>query len=82
MLLTKFAGLSTDSGTYIVINEIYNAIFNFLPVYLAYAAAKKWKCNPYIAVAVALTMVSATIQSGVLSEEGMRFLGINAPDEM
>lgn len=76
MLLTKFAGLSTDSGTYIVINEIYNAIFSFLPVYLAYAAAKKWNCNPYIAVAVALTMVSATIQSGVLSEEGMKFLGI------
>ena len=76
MLLTNFAGLATDSGTYIVINEIYNAIFSFLPIYLAYAAAKKWKCNPYIAVAVALTMVSATIQSGVLSEEGMRFLGI------
>ncbi|MBE6125265.1 MAG: PTS glucose transporter subunit IIB [Erysipelotrichaceae bacterium] len=76
MILTKFAGLATDSGVYIVINEIYNAIFNFLPVYLAYAAAVKWRCNPYIAVAVALTMVSPTIQSLVLGENGLKFLGI------
>ena len=76
MLLTKFAGLAADSGLYIVLNEIYNAIFNYLPVYLAYAAAVKWKCNPYIAVAVALTMVSPTIQSLVLGENGLKFLGI------
>lgn len=76
MILTKFAGLATDSGVYLVINEIYNAIFSFLPVYLAYAAAVKWRCNPYIAVAVALTMCSATIQSAVLGEAGLKFLGI------
>ncbi|MCR4856182.1 MAG: PTS transporter subunit EIIB, partial [Erysipelotrichaceae bacterium] len=76
MILTKFAGLATDSGVYLVINEIYNAIFSYLPVYLAYAAAVKWRCNPYIAVAVALTMCSPTIQSAVLGENGLRFLGI------
>lgn len=76
MLLTKFCGLSTDSGTYIVINEIYNAIFNFLPVYLAYTSAKRFKCNPYLAVAVALTLVSTTIRSGVQSEAGMKLLGM------
>ena len=76
MILTKFAGLPTDSGVYLVINEIYNAIFSYLPVYLAYAAAVKWRCNPYIAVAVALTMCSPTIQSAVLGENGLKFLGI------
>ncbi|MBQ6216199.1 MAG: PTS transporter subunit EIIC [Erysipelotrichaceae bacterium] len=76
MVLTKFAGLPTDSGFYLVVNEIYNAIFSYLPVYLAYAAAVKWRCNPYIAVAVALTMCSGTIQSAVLGENGLKFLGI------
>ena len=75
MILTKFAGLATDSGTYIVINEIYNAIFSFLPIYLAYAAAVKWKANPYIAVAIALTMCSSTIQGLVLGD-GLKFMGI------
>lgn len=76
MICTNFLGLQTTSGTYIVINEIYNAIFSFLPVYLAYAAALKWKCNPYIAVAVALTMVSPTIQSLVFGEEGLKLFGL------
>ena len=76
MVLTNFAGLSTSSGFYVVINEIYNAIFSFLPVYLAYAAAVKWRCNPYIAVAIGLTMCSSTIQSAVLGESGLKFLGI------
>jgi len=76
MLATQFNILSASSGTYIVINEIYNAVFSFLPVYLAYCAAKRFKCNEMIAVAVALAMVSSTIQAGVQSEEGLRFLGM------
>ena len=76
MLATQFGVLSADSGTYIVINEIYNAVFSFLPVYLAYSSAKRFKCNQMIAVAVALTMVSATIQAGIQGEAGLAFLGI------
>jgi len=76
MLCTQFGILTATSGTYIVINEIYNAIFNFLPVYMAFNCAKYFKCNPMIAVAVALTMVSATIKSGIQSEEGLYFLGM------
>ena len=76
MILTNFCGLQTSSGVYLVINEIYNAIFSYLPVYLAYASAVKWRCNPYIAVAVALTMCSPTIQSAIQGEGGLSFLGI------
>lgn len=76
MLLTQFNVLTTDSGTYLVLNEIYNAIYSFLPVYLAYTSAKRFKCNPYIAVAVALTMVSSTILTTGQSDAGLKFLGI------
>lgn len=76
MLATQFGVMDAASGTYIVINEIYNAIFSFLPVYLAYTSAKRFKCNEMIAVAVALAMVSSTIQAGVKSEAGLAFLGI------
>lgn len=77
MMATTLFGASTESGVYIMFNEIYNAIFNYLPVYLAYASARKFNANPYIAVAVALTMVSPLIRSTVQSETGMTFLGIN-----
>ena len=76
MLCTQFGILQSSSGTYIMINEIYNAVFNFLPVYMAYCAAKRFKCNPMISVAVALTLVSSTLQGAIQSEEGLRFLGI------
>lgn len=76
MLATQFNILSATSGTYIVINEIYNAVFSFLPVYMAFCAAKRFRCNEMIAVAVALTMVSSTIAAGIKGEEGLAFLGI------
>lgn len=76
MLCTQFNILAATSGTYIVINEIYNAVYSFLPVYLAYCAARRFKCNEMISVAVALTMVSSTIQAGIKGEAGLAFLGI------
>lgn len=76
MLATQFNILSATSGTYIVINEIYNAVFSFLPVYMAFCAAKRFRCNEMIAVAVALTMVSSAIAAGIKGEEGLAFLGI------
>ena len=60
MLCTQFGILQSSSGTYIMINEIYNAVFNFLPVYMAYCAAKRFKCNPMIAAAVALAWSAPT----------------------
>lgn len=76
MLCTQFGWMDSTGGTYLVINEIYNAVFNFLPVYMAYCAAKRFKCNPMIAVAVALTLVSSTLQAAIQGEEGLSLLGI------
>lgn len=76
MLATSVFGLSTENGFYIVINEVYNAVFSFMPIYLAYTSAKKFNCNPFIAVAVALTLVSPTIQGAVQGENGLNLLGM------
>lgn len=76
MIGTTFFGLSQENGVYIMINEIYNAVFSFLPVYLAYTSAKKFKCNPFIAVAVSVTLISPTIQAVVQGEGGMTFFGL------
>lgn len=76
MLATSVFGLPTDNGFYIVLNEVYNAVFSFMPIYLAYTSAKKFNCNPFIAVAVSLTLVSPTIQSAVQGETGLNLLGM------
>ena len=56
MFATSILGMSAESGLYIVLNEVYNAVYSFLPIYLAYTSAKKFKCNPYISVAISLTI--------------------------
>ncbi|MCF0135841.1 MAG: PTS transporter subunit EIIC [Lachnospiraceae bacterium] len=76
MLCTQFGWMQATDGTYIVINEIYNAVYSFLPVYLAYCSAKRFNCNPMIAVAVALTMVSSTVLGGIKGENGLLLLGM------
>ncbi len=76
LMICTQAGLFTqDSGTYKVFYAIYTAVFSFMPVYLAYPAAKRFKCNPYIAVAVALTMVSTSVYTAATSDAGLYFLG-------
>ena len=75
MLGTTFFGQSTESGIYIVFNEIYNAAYSFLPIYLAYTSAQKFKANPFLSVAVAVAMVSATIQTAVQSDAGLTLFG-------
>lgn len=75
MLCTNFGLLTANDGTYIIINEIYNAVYSFLPVYVAFTSAKYFKCNQMVAVAVALTMVSSTIYTGYGAGE-LKFLGI------
>ena len=75
MLAVQF-GMSAESGIYIVLNETYTAVYSFLPIYLAYTSAKKFKCNPFIAVAIAIALVSPTIQAAVQGEAGLSVFGM------
>ncbi len=64
--------VSTESSTYVIIDSLRNAIFFFLPVFMAMSCAKKLNANPYLAVALAVTLLSTSI-NGV---EGLDFFGI------
>ena len=33
MFATSILGMSAESGLYIVLNEVYNAVYSFLPIY-------------------------------------------------
>lgn len=53
VLLTNYAGLSSDSGLYLVLNAIGDAVFYFLPFMVAYTASKKFKTNTIMAEVLA-----------------------------
>ena len=71
-LLTAFKLISTDSQSYQIFNFMADAAFYFLPIFLANSAAKKFKCNPYLAMMLGgillhptfVTMVNAAKETG------------------
>lgn len=46
-----------NTGTYTLLNATGDAFFRFLPIAIAFTAAKKFKANQYIAMALAMAMV-------------------------
>ncbi len=76
MSLVALTGIiSAESPTYIVLDSIRSAIFYFLPVFMAMSCAKRLNASPYLAVALAVTLLSGSINE----VEGLSFLGLNLP---
>ena len=71
-LLTAFSLVDKTGSTYRVLSFMADAAFYFLPILLANSAAKKFKCNPYLAMMVGgillhpdfVTMVAASKEAG------------------
>lgn len=56
-LLSAFNILDTNGGTYKIMSVIGDAFFYFLPVFLGYTAAKKFKMSEFSAMAIGAALV-------------------------
>lgn len=71
-LLVAFHLVDSSASSYQIINFMADAAFYFLPILLANSAAKKFECNPYLAMMIGgmllhpnfISMVSASQESG------------------
>ena len=78
VLATTIGWLSETSGTYHILSAASNAVFYFLPIFLAFSAAKTFKVNGYIAAVIAAALIEPNLTS-LLSDSGKAatdFLGI------
>lgn len=76
MSLVSLTGLiSAESPTYMVLDSIRGAVFFFLPIFMAMSCASRLNASPYLAVALAATLLS----TGINGVEGLSFLGIKLP---
>ncbi|WP_440897457.1 beta-glucoside-specific PTS transporter subunit IIABC [Amphibacillus sp. Q70] len=69
--------LSEQSETYFILNTVSDAVFYFLPVLLAYSASKVFKCNTFVAVALAGALMHPNFTD--LMSEGtsqLNFIGL------
>ena len=57
-------------GGYLVLNAIGDALFNFMPLFLGYTAAKKFKLKPMLGLVIGAIMCYPTIQNTALSDNG------------
>lgn len=73
-LALTFGWLSDTSGVYVVLWAIADGLFTYLPVLLAYTAAKKFRTNEFLAVALGMALVHPSITA--LAGETLSFLGI------
>ncbi len=72
LLLTQFGVIAPDSGTAGVLTATGNAIFYFLPIFVAFTATRKLGANPFIGATIAAALlhpgITAIGESGSVAE--------------
>lgn len=77
ILATNQGWMSETGGTYLVLFAVADGIFHFLPFFLAYTAAKKFKVEPYTALAVtAALMHPGMVEALGVPDAHVTFLGV------
>lgn len=76
ILCTTMKWLSADSGTYRILYGAADGVFVFLPIFLAFTAARKFKTNEFIAAGIAAALVYPDLTAAFSNGEALDFLGI------
>lgn len=66
-LLLAMNILSTNDGTYQILNAIGDSLFYFFPIFLGYTASKKFKLNHFIGMSIGAALVYPTL-SGLTAD--------------
>lgn len=73
---TTFGWLNGETTTYTILNAAADAVFYFLPMFLAITAAKRFKTNQFTSMALAGALVYPSIVALTESVDPVTFLGI------
>ena len=76
VLLTSTSVLSVNSDTYLILYAISDSVFYFLPVLLAFTAAKAFHTNPFYSAVIALILLYPSLSTAFSSGESLDFLGL------
>ncbi|GMO39188.1 MAG: beta-glucoside-specific PTS transporter subunit IIABC [Termitinemataceae bacterium] len=81
VLVTTLKCLNTASPTYAILNAASDALFYFLPIVLGITAARKFKCNEFIALSIAGALLHPAFMAlaGIESPKFLGFMPIILP---
>ncbi|HFC9359207.1 TPA: beta-glucoside-specific PTS transporter subunit IIABC [Enterococcus hirae] len=75
-LATVLGWLSADTGAYQILFAAADGVFTLLPVMLAFTAAKKFKTNQFLSVAIAMALVYPAITQLAGAGGAVDFFGL------
>lgn len=75
-LFVAFNWMTTTSGAYKIWYSAGDAIFYFLPVFLAFTAAKQLKVNQFVAVSLGAALLYPTLVTVMSNSTTLHFFGI------
>lgn len=75
-LFVNLKWINATSDTYVMLNFVADAAFYFMPIIVAYGAAKKFKTNQVLAMVVAATLIHPTFTALVSEGNSFTFLGL------
>lgn len=76
VICTTVGVLSSESSTYTLLFSLADGMLNFLPIFLAHTAGKKFGANPYVSMAIAAALVHPNITALFGNGTAVSFLGI------
>lgn len=76
ILCTTFGWLTADMGTYRILYAAADGVFTFIPVFLAYTAAKKFNANQFVSVGIAAALLYPDLTAAYSAGESLTFLKI------
>ena len=76
ILCTTFGWLTADMGTYRILYAAADGVFTFIPVFLAYTAAKKFNANQFVSVGIAAALLYPDLTAAYSAGEALTFLKI------
>lgn len=71
-MFQTFHWIDDKSGIYILLNMFSNAAFVFLPVLIAFSAAREFDTNPFLAAALGAIMIHPDLQNAWTLGEGIK----------
>lgn len=75
-LFVAFNWMSTNSGAYKIWYSAGDALFYFLPIFLAFTAAKQLRVNQFVAVSLAAALLYPTLVTVMSNSTTLHFFGI------
>lgn len=70
LLAVQFGWLTETSGTFTILNSVAMTVFFFLPVLLAFSAARRFGASPYISALIAGALLHPDVMA-IMGTEGM-----------